>query len=108
MGGLCPVRNHVGVEVAILSRAVVTYIWADRSLPWPSRRPNAVRAEFPDQADDLIRRVQDVIQSAQDVRPTDDLAETGDLVVAVVRAKFPQLSEEVLQAIGNLYAYSWR
>jgi hypothetical protein len=96
------------MEDALLSRAVVTYIWGDRGLPFPSHRPEAVGREFPDQAADLVVRVRDVIQSAQHVRPTDDLAETGCLVVAAVRERFPQLSEEALQAVGNLCTYAWR
>lgn len=83
------VPHHVDVEDALLSRAVVMYIWGDRGQPWPSHRPEAIGREFPDQAADLVVRLRDVIQSAQHVRPTDDVAEGGDLVVAAVRGRFP-------------------
>lgn len=102
--------HHVDVEDALLSRAVVTYIWGDgrHRRPWPGQRPEAVGREFPDQAAGLIVRVKEVIESARHVVPTDDLAQSGDFVVAAVREKFPQLSWEALQAVGNLYAYGWR
>jgi hypothetical protein len=102
------VRNHVGVEDALLSQAVVTYTWGDAGLPWPSRRPEAVRTEFPDQADDLIMQVEEIIRLTDDARPAGDLAEIADLVIAAVREHDPQLSEAAFRAIGALYSYSWR
>jgi hypothetical protein len=86
----------------------VTYVWGDRGQPWPSQRPDAVRREFQDLADGLITQVEEIVRSAKHVQPTSDLAESGALVVAAVRERFPQLSYEALRAIGNLYTYGWR
>ena len=98
----------VDQDHALLSQAVVTYVWGDGRLPWPSRRPEAVRIEFPDQADDLIMQVEEIIRLTDDVRPAGDLAEIADLAEAAVREHVPQLSETAVRAVGALFAYSWR
>jgi hypothetical protein len=89
----------------LLSEAVVTYVWGNRSAPWPSTRPEALSAvQRP-----YLPALEAIVEIAFAVEPTaSSLAELADSAEAAVHRAYPELSSEALRAIGNLYSFSWK
>lgn len=101
-GPFCHARGMPGQA---LSDAVIAYVWGDRSAPWPSERPEALTDEqqafLPD-----IRSLIELVFADPPTEPTlDDMAER---VESSVRTARPELTDKAVQALSNLYCFTWK
>jgi len=88
----------------VLSAALLSYIWGDRSLPWPSQRPESLRAE----QRQYLPILTEIIAVAFEADPmSGSLHEVADRAESIVRSRF-DLSDEAIRAVGNLFAYQWK
>lgn len=94
-----------GVTEPALSAALVAYIWGDRTLPWPSERPEALTEE----QRAYLPKIKSVIATAFADDPTDEtLSAMAVRVESAVRTAHPELTEEAVRAIGNYYSFCWK
>jgi len=94
-----------------LSRAIVVFVWGTHGRPWPSRDPEAVSAEYGDDALELVPRINAIFELV-DAAPldwsTEDLPAAIARIESLVRAAHPELDEAAIGAIGRQFAYNWR
>lgn len=94
-----------GVPDLALSAALVAYIWGDRSLPWPSERPEALAEEQLA----FLPQIKSMIATAFADDPTaGTLTAMAERVESAVRAAYPELTEEAVRALGNYYSFCWK
>lgn len=101
----------VGVDAGTLSSAIVTYVWGRQHRSWPSRDRAAIQIEYGTRAQD-IQRALDEVFAVVDSAPTDwaheDLPTASRRIERLVRAAYPDLSDEAVRAVGQEFSYSWR
>jgi hypothetical protein len=98
------------VSDAVLSRAVVIYVWGLNRRPWPSRDTEAVREAFGEQALDLMPRIGAIFDMV-DAAPANwsgGLNAATDRVETMVREAYPDLDDEAVRAIGDQFSYANR
>jgi hypothetical protein len=80
---------------AVLSRAVVIYVWGLNRRPWPSRDTEAVRQAFGEQALDLVPRIQAIFDMV-DAAPANwsrGLNAATKRIETIVREVYPDLDD---------------
>lgn len=99
-----------GVIDETLSSAVVTYVCGTRGRPWPQGDVEAVKEKFGDESPDLIRRIEKILALVGPAPPGpyEELSAYTDRIRQLVRSHHPELSDEAICAIGNLYAFGWK
>ena len=102
------IGDHGTVEDDLLSQAVVAYAWGNPRLPWPGRRPDAVRELAGDQAEHLLNRITGLLAEAAQVPTCSDLAAYGTRIEEKLRLTHPDLSDEAREAISGIFTYAWR
>ena len=103
------------MDSGTLSSAIVTYVWGLDRRPWPSRDRAAIAATYgPDAADvqDAIDAVFAVVDDPPPVAPTDwdheDLLTATRRIERILRAAYPELTDEAVRAVGGQFSYTWR
>jgi hypothetical protein len=100
-----------GVRDETFSRAVIMYIWGDRSEPWPSTHPVFVTEHFGEDAAQQLPRVEALLAEIhQDPRPwfASDLAAMAARVNMAIRERHPELTDEAVEALVAHVTYTWK
>jgi hypothetical protein len=88
-----------------LSEALQTYVWGTAGLPWPSERPDALQAD----QQRFLPMLREIVAVAFSVDPfAGTLNEAAGRAEAALRAQYPDLTEDAIRAVGNLFAYQWK
>ena len=88
------------------SDAVLTFIWGDHSKPSPGERPEYLT----DEQIDYLPRIRVAIDLVFAEKPRYDETLEADTArrEALVRAAYPELTEQAIHAIGNYYHFCYR
>jgi hypothetical protein len=92
----------------VLSAAVVAFIWGDRRLPFPSSHPDAVHRQFGDQAEALLRRIDELVTEIFRIPPVADLAACWQRIEDALQLNHPELNDEARKALAAKYTYNWK